>query len=311
MAQTLSKGAWDGDRDSLDTPPEPEVWSPVAAEGASCTGKHCPAFSQCTYYDKRKELVGAQVIVANHDLLLSSLGARVLPELDNCLLVLDEAHHLPATALRPVCVQHGLVAHHLDRAPLQPGPAHWRAAGGGRDCRHPQALGPTAADAAGPGAHRDGRVWRAAQEPAQRLGPGAGAGAARRVARATHRSPGPAGRQRRGLSRRPARHQQSPARRDARQAGRGQAPVHAVRTNRHAGPAPGRAARHRATAAAGCARGCGARRQVVHAGGGWRLHRGQGARQPHPARHHAAQPPVECRARRGAHIGHAHKLRAL
>ena len=34
MAQTLSKGAWDGDRDSLETPPEPEVWSPVAAEGA-------------------------------------------------------------------------------------------------------------------------------------------------------------------------------------------------------------------------------------------------------------------------------------
>jgi len=100
MAQTLARGAWDGDRDSLETPPEPEVWSPVAAEGASCTGKHCPAFSQCTYYDKRKELVGAQVIVANHDLLLSSLGARVLPELDNCLLVLDEAHHLPATALQ-------------------------------------------------------------------------------------------------------------------------------------------------------------------------------------------------------------------
>ena len=100
MAQTLAHGAWDGDRDSLETPPEPEVWGPVAAEGASCTGKHCPAFSQCTYYDKRKELVGAQVIVANHDLLLSSLGARVLPELDNCLLVLDEAHHLPATALQ-------------------------------------------------------------------------------------------------------------------------------------------------------------------------------------------------------------------
>lgn len=99
MAQTLARGSWDGDRDSLETPPEPEAWSPVAAEGASCTGRHCPAFSQCTYYDKRKELVGAQVIVANHDLLLSSLGARLLPELDNCLLVLDEAHHLPSTAL--------------------------------------------------------------------------------------------------------------------------------------------------------------------------------------------------------------------
>ena len=99
MAEALAQGRWDGDRDSLDTPPAPEAWSPVAAEGSSCTGRHCPAFQSCSYYERRKELVAAQVIVVNHDLLLSSLGARVLPELDNCLLVLDEAHHLPATAL--------------------------------------------------------------------------------------------------------------------------------------------------------------------------------------------------------------------
>lgn len=99
MANALASQAWDGDRDSLETPPEAEAWSPVAAESSSCTGKHCPAFSNCVYYERRKDLVAAQVIVANHDLLLSSLGARLLPELDNCLLVLDEAHHLPATAL--------------------------------------------------------------------------------------------------------------------------------------------------------------------------------------------------------------------
>lgn len=99
MANALASQAWDGDRDSLETPPETEAWSPVAAESSSCTGKHCPAFSNCVYYERRKDLVAAQVIVANHDLLLSSLGARLLPELDNCLLVLDEAHHLPATAL--------------------------------------------------------------------------------------------------------------------------------------------------------------------------------------------------------------------
>ncbi|MGE8317158.1 MAG: ATP-dependent DNA helicase DinG [Comamonas sp.] len=99
MADALATRRWDGDRDSLDTPPEPEVWSPIAAESSSCTGKHCPLFGSCTYYDRRKELVQAQVVVANHDLLLSSLGARLLPELDNCLLVLDEAHHLPGTAL--------------------------------------------------------------------------------------------------------------------------------------------------------------------------------------------------------------------
>ncbi|MBS0493637.1 MAG: ATP-dependent DNA helicase DinG [Proteobacteria bacterium] len=99
MADALAQGSWDGDRDMLDTPPEPEVWSPVAAEASSCTARHCPLFNQCSYFERRKQLVAAQVIVANHDLLLSSIGARLLPELDNCLLVIDEAHHLPATAL--------------------------------------------------------------------------------------------------------------------------------------------------------------------------------------------------------------------
>ncbi len=99
LVRDLASGAWDGDRDNLTQPPESELWSPVAAEASSCTGKHCPVFNQCTYYEKRKELVGAQVIVVNHDLLMSSLGSRMLPELDNCLLVLDEGHHLPAVAL--------------------------------------------------------------------------------------------------------------------------------------------------------------------------------------------------------------------
>ena len=99
MADALASNHWDGDRDSLPTPPEQEAWSPVAAESSSCTGKHCPVFHSCTYYERRKDMVAAQVIVANHDLLLSSLGARLLPELDNSLLILDEAHHLPQTAL--------------------------------------------------------------------------------------------------------------------------------------------------------------------------------------------------------------------
>ncbi len=99
MAQALATDTWDGDRDSLPTQPETDLWLPIAAEAASCTGKHCPVFNRCTYFERRKDLVGAQVIVANHDLLLSSLGSRVLPELDHCLLVLDEAHHLPGVAL--------------------------------------------------------------------------------------------------------------------------------------------------------------------------------------------------------------------
>ncbi|RYF77644.1 MAG: ATP-dependent DNA helicase DinG, partial [Comamonadaceae bacterium] len=99
IAQALSSGAWDGDRDTLDTPPVPQAWAPMAADAASCSGKHCPAYAGCAYYERRKTLVGAQVIVVNHDLLLATLGTRQLPELDNSLLILDEAHHLPAIAL--------------------------------------------------------------------------------------------------------------------------------------------------------------------------------------------------------------------
>ncbi len=99
LADALATGQWDGDRDQLPTTPEPELWGPVAADAHTCTGKHCPLFHQCSYFERRKALVAAQVIVANHDLLLSSIGARLLPELDNCLLVIDEAHHLPGTAL--------------------------------------------------------------------------------------------------------------------------------------------------------------------------------------------------------------------
>lgn len=99
MRDGLQSGRWSGDRDTLATPPDPLLWQSVAADVSSCTARHCPAYGQCSYYEHRKALVGAQVIVVNHDLLLSSLGSRTLPELDNCLLVLDEAHHLPATAL--------------------------------------------------------------------------------------------------------------------------------------------------------------------------------------------------------------------
>lgn len=99
MLSDLVAGRWSGDRDALAQSPDPQWWPAVAADVSSCTAKHCPAYGQCSYYEHRKQLVGAQVIVVNHDLLLSTLGSRTLPELDNCLLVLDEAHHLPGTAL--------------------------------------------------------------------------------------------------------------------------------------------------------------------------------------------------------------------
>jgi len=99
LATLLANGQWDGDRDSLTEQPEPRDWSVVAAERHTCTARHCPRFRDCSYYNARTALAQAQVIVANHDLVLASLGMHALPELDKCLLVFDEGHHLPSVAL--------------------------------------------------------------------------------------------------------------------------------------------------------------------------------------------------------------------
>lgn len=92
------KSGWDGDRDSLNPAPRDGEWSTVAADRHSCTGRHCPRYQGCTFVEKRRELAAADVIVTNHSLLLSSLGTSVLPDLSTCLLVLDEAHDLAASA---------------------------------------------------------------------------------------------------------------------------------------------------------------------------------------------------------------------
>ncbi len=95
---SLDSGAWDGDRDRLDDPPDGELWSPVAAERHTCTARHCPSYNSCSYYQARARLAQSQVIVVNHDLFLSTLGLHALPDPKDCYVVFDEAHHLGAVA---------------------------------------------------------------------------------------------------------------------------------------------------------------------------------------------------------------------
>lgn len=97
-SRLLDDGAWDGDRDRLAEPPDAVTWSAVAAERHTCTARHCPSYQGCSYYKARARLAQAQVIVVNHDLLLSTLGLHALPDPSDCYLVLDEAHHLGKVA---------------------------------------------------------------------------------------------------------------------------------------------------------------------------------------------------------------------
>lgn len=93
-------GGWNGERDSLG-PDELALWGHLAADRHACTSRHCPQFHHCPYFDAKRAASKADVLVANHDLVLASLrsDASALPSGERAIYVFDEGHHLPATAL--------------------------------------------------------------------------------------------------------------------------------------------------------------------------------------------------------------------
>jgi ATP-dependent DNA helicase DinG len=112
IAIKLDKKDWNGDKDSLDEDVTSELWGKIAADRHSCAGKHCPRFNSCSYYNARRDLVKADVIVANHNLVLSVLASesKLLPEPEDTLYIFDEAHELPDTAIAQFASEHHLNA---------------------------------------------------------------------------------------------------------------------------------------------------------------------------------------------------------
>ncbi|MEM6774972.1 MAG: ATP-dependent DNA helicase DinG [Pseudomonadota bacterium] len=102
MLDALGRGDWDGDRDSWPAPIEDADWFPVTADQGQCTGRRCPNISNCSFYRARDGLQDADIIVTNHDLVLSDLGlggGAILPTPEDSVYVFDEGHHLPDKAL--------------------------------------------------------------------------------------------------------------------------------------------------------------------------------------------------------------------
>lgn len=93
---------WDGDRDSRQDKVEPELWQQISTDSEGCSGKTCSMFLRCPYYLLKKEMQSAQIVVVNHDLVLSDAdlgGGLVLPNPEEAIFVFDEAHNLPRKAL--------------------------------------------------------------------------------------------------------------------------------------------------------------------------------------------------------------------
>ena len=96
-----SKKTGDGSRSDLSFQPEHAVWDEVASDSGNCLGRNCPTFKQCFYYQARRRVHNAQILVVNHALFFSDLalrqsGASILPEYD--AVIFDEAHTLEAVA---------------------------------------------------------------------------------------------------------------------------------------------------------------------------------------------------------------------
>ena len=101
MTDNYSSTRWSGEIDDLESPPEFSLWQKVACNRFTCTAKSCEFYNDCAFFKARKKASQADVIIANHDLVLADIinGNNILPEVNNCIFVIDEAHHFSQKAL--------------------------------------------------------------------------------------------------------------------------------------------------------------------------------------------------------------------
>ncbi|NJL30385.1 MAG: DEAD/DEAH box helicase [Phycisphaerales bacterium] len=92
----------DGSRATRPALPQPMVWHDVASDREDCLGRSCPLNKDCFYYQARRRMENADLIVVNHSLFFADLAIRaeggggMLPPYDT--VILDEAHTLEDVA---------------------------------------------------------------------------------------------------------------------------------------------------------------------------------------------------------------------
>ncbi len=104
--QTWIKTTRDGSLSDLGFTPDTDVWEKVMSETDNCLRTQCPHYQSCFFYTARRRAARAQLLIANHHLLMADLALRaetgnytqaaVLPPFHR--VVIDEAHHLEEVA---------------------------------------------------------------------------------------------------------------------------------------------------------------------------------------------------------------------
>ncbi len=108
-----------GDLADLGHDASPPVWRQVQSDRHNCLGRKCPTYDQCFFYQARKRMEDAHLLVVNHHLYFSDLALRdehaaILPAHD--VVVFDEAHSLEdvATDHLGASVSEAQVRYYLD-----------------------------------------------------------------------------------------------------------------------------------------------------------------------------------------------------
>lgn len=102
MDSALKSSSWDGDKDNWEGILRDQDWQRMTTDHQQCTNRNCANFSACPFYKARAEIETAEIIIANHDLVLADLslgGGAILTAPDETIYVFDEGHHLPDKAI--------------------------------------------------------------------------------------------------------------------------------------------------------------------------------------------------------------------
>lgn len=84
---------------------KPVHWNKMSAESGTCIGHKCDYYSECPFFKARQFMATADLIIANHDLVLSDL-AMAKEEMDplfpssKYIVIFDECHNLPEKAIQ-------------------------------------------------------------------------------------------------------------------------------------------------------------------------------------------------------------------
>ncbi|WP_108651430.1 helicase C-terminal domain-containing protein [Dongshaea marina] len=96
LEQLLNRGNWSGERGTLPHPINDKLWQQLTASYSGCSPTH-PSHIDCPYSELKDSLASSDLVIINHALLASHIthNPNLLPELDECILIIDEAHRLP------------------------------------------------------------------------------------------------------------------------------------------------------------------------------------------------------------------------